>query len=220
MMEQAPSTFSALIAGTVGALAVALTVRAMKRKSSPKIHCNLKCNCGKVKGYIEAKREDSMRLFCYCEDCRNFAKFVAKEGNKPDKYSGENGETALVQVCKSDIEITEGIEQLQLSRKGPNETASMHRYYAKCCFTPIMNTVDFLGFTGVFADNLDEDQKKFQGPVSLFPQKALHEKPKDPEMFMPGLLWNLVRYHSSRNRGPFNYDMEPTYWGEEVLKQE
>jgi len=202
------------------ATGVVLTFRAIKRLRSPTIETKLCCPCGKVKGTIRAKYEDSERIQCCCTDCRTYNKAIAGlrgKDNRPLNH-GYYGETHLCQFCKSDISIDEGLEYIKLARKAPNK--GMHRYYATCCHAPLMNTFDFLAFVGVYEDHLDENHKKFHGPVVLFEDEA--EKPFDlpiPKLNFPRFLWGLIRYMPWRHSGPFNYDMEPFYWGVEENKQ-
>lgn len=125
----------------------------------------------------------------------------------------------VVQVCKNAVTIHKGKEFLQLARKGPpskdNKQMFMHRFYASCCGSPLMNTVSFLGFVGLYTDFLDDNHKQYYGPVCLFPEKALSKpNPPIPDVFVPHFLWKLVRYLPWKNSGPFDYDMEPKFWGE------
>jgi len=200
-----------VVASVTGA---ALTFRAVKRSKSPTIETKLCCPCGKVKGTIRAKYEDSERIHCYCTDCRTYNKAIAALGGKGNKpLNHEYGESHLCQFCKSDVTIDEGLEHIKLARKAPNE--GMYRYYTDCCHVPLMNTVDFLAFVGVYEDNLDKNHKKFHGPVTVFEQEA--EKPFDlpiPQINFPRFLWGLVRYMPWRHAGPFDYGKEPFYWGD------
>ena len=204
-----------VLASATGAI---LVLRAIKRSRSPVIETKLCCPCGKVKGTIRAKYEDSARIQCFCTDCRAYNKTIAAlGGSKPliHKY----GETHLCQFCKSDVTIDEGLEHLKLARKAPNN--GMYRYYADCCHVPIMNTVDFLGFVGVYEDHLDENHKKFHGPVTWCEHEA--EMPYDsslPKINMLRFLWGIVRYMPWKHSGPFDYDMEPLFWGGKEDKQD
>lgn len=211
---------SSLVITAAGAVAATvLTMRAIKRYWSPTIECQLKCQCGKIEGTISAKKEDSIRIVCYCEDCRQYAKFIAGLGNHPDTTIGQpHGDSRVVQVCKSAVTITKGQELLGLARKGPpnpdNKKIFMHRFYAKCCHVPLMNTVDFLGFVGVFTDFLDANQKSFAGPVAMLTEEALVDPGKrEADIFVPDFLWKLVRYAPWTKAGPFDYELEPVYWG-------
>lgn len=216
-------TGSQIAVRALGVIGTALVLRAIKRSVSPEIRCKLKCKCGKVEGCVKAKKEDSIRIHCFCEDCRVYARFVAAQGNHEEETIGKNGDNRVVQVCKQAVTIEKGQEFLQLARKGPpskdNKQLFMHRFYASCCGSPLFNTVDFLGFVGVFTDFLDENHTKFDGPVCMFPEKALN-KPDPPikDIFAPDFLWKLVRYFPWRNSGPFDYGMEPKYWGSETKK--
>ena len=234
-MMSSSSSKSAAIA--VGVVATTLLLRAMKRKFSPAICCKLRCKCGNIQGQVCAKREDSIRIWCFCDDCREYADFVAAQQRQDNKKGGvckpiygEYGESRIVQVCKSDVTIEKGNDFLQLSRKFPpssdgakkgKQQIYMHRYYAKCCGVPIFQTVDFLGFVGIFTDNLDGDYDKYDGPVAMFPELAL-KKMEEPiaDIFVPHFLYKLVRYHPYRKMGPFDYDQEPTYWGKSDKKKD
>jgi len=217
-MSERTKTIAGVVAASAG---IALILRAVKRRLSPDICCKLSCKCGKVEGTICAKKEDSIRIYCYCEDCRRYARYIAGLGNKEDATIGEYGDSRVVQVCKSAVTITKGREYLKLARKAPpdgtNSTRQiyMHRFYASCCYVPLLNTVDFLGFVGVFTDFLDENHKKYAGPVCMFSEEALKD-PKDREsnIFVPDFLWKLIRYLPYRNSGPFDYDiLDVVYWG-------
>ena len=76
-----------------------------------------------------------------------------------------------------------------------------------------MNTVDFLGFVGIFRDFLDDEQRHFAGPVSMFVDEALAPLEKPVDISVMDFLWKLIRYYPWRKRGPFDYDLEPVYWG-------
>ena len=221
-MDKLPSPAVAL-AATAG---IVFILRTIKRSLSPTIRAKLSCRCGSLQGEICAKQEDSVRLHCYCEDCRTYANVIAnlddnKDGNKPMVYPC--GETHLVQVCKSAVTIHKGIEHLQLARKSQTNGGGMYRYYAGCCHVPIMNTIDFLGFVGVFEDNLDAIQReKFYGPVKCFTKEAVKTPLENvvPDLFAPRFLWNLLRYVPWTKAGPFDYTLKPTiYWGD-IKKEE
>jgi Family of unknown function (DUF6151) len=204
--RSAASTATALIA-TVGAFVV---LRRIKRSFSPKIQSKLKCRCGKVQGEVSAKAEDSLRLYCYCKDCQNYAQFLDRE----NPLIASCGESHIVQVCKSDVFIHQGQEYLKLARKAPNQ--GMYRYYASCCNTPIMNTTSFLGFVGVLEDNLDSEKEKYTGQWCYCVEEAC-KSPVEKELpsFPIGrALWNILRYMPWTKSGPFDYSLEPVLWGE------
>ena len=176
---------SVALAATAG---VALVLRAVKRSFSPTIRAKLSCRCGAVQGEICAKKEDSIRLHCYCEDCQNYAKAISdldSKDNPPMTYPC--GETHIVQVCKSAVSIQKGNEHIRLARKS-SEHGGMFRYYAGCCHVPLMNTIDFLGYVGVFEDNLDAtEREKYYGPFCFCTKEAVKFPLEDvvPDIFAP-----------------------------------
>ena len=72
-------------------------------------------------------------VVCYCVDCQAFAAFLGTPGITDDA-----GGTALFQMPRSQVRITEGLDQLRCVRLSPT---GMHRWYADCCKTPIGNTL-------------------------------------------------------------------------------
>lgn len=211
---------SLVLAATAG---VALILRTVKRSLSPTVHAKLSCRCGAIQGEICAKKDDSVRLHCYCEDCRNYAKAIANlDPKKNPPMSYPCGESHLVQVCKSAVSIHKGKEHIRLARQS-KENGGMFRYYAGCCHVPLMNTIDFLGFVGVFEDNLDStEREKFYGPFKYCTKEAakLPLEYNVPDMFAPVFLWNLIRYIPWTKAGPFDYSMAPTiYWGSDDGKK-
>ena len=141
------------------------------------------------------------------------------------------GDNRVCQFCKSDIQITKGLEYIKLARKGlpPNKNGEkqkqlyMHRFYASCCSHPLYNTVDFLGFVGVFTDLLDTKAlQKFDGPVYMFENEAYKDPTKRQDVlhksiFVPHFIWKLIRYYPYRNCGSttyLNYNLKDVvYWG-------
>jgi hypothetical protein len=204
--------------GAAAITAVALLARTIKRRSSPEIVCALRCECGTVQGEIRAKKEDALRILCYCKDCQEYAKFVAQEGNKSQPALGVGGFSSIVQVCKAAVTIRTGQDQLQLARKTaplPNGTTpqSMHRYYAKCCHVPIMNTVKFLGFVGVLTDRLDATACEMFTPPARYSIESATDTPMDiPDVNGLRFLWNVIRFAPWSGSGPFDYAQTPRYW--------
>lgn len=143
-------------------------------------------------------------------------------GGKEDETIGkEFGDNRVVQVCKSAIEIEKGRELLKLAIKKKEKKSGevfMHRYYAGCCHVPIMNTVDFLGFVGVFADFLDDEAvQKWDGPCRMFPEEGFGQPNEPlPDVSAPPFLWKLFRYMPWRKSGPFDYSLPAVYWGEDM----
>lgn len=197
-------------------------VRAVKRSKSPIIESKLSCKCGSIQGKISAKKEDSLRIYCYCTDCRAYATAIGGLGGDSSKPSflHANGECHLVQVCKDAVTIDKGKEKMKLARKAPNQ--GMYRYYAECCNVPLMNTVDILGFVGVYDDNLDENVEQFFGPFDYCTHEAskLPIESPNPKNSILRFLWNLLRYASASKAGPFDYSLTPFYWGDNKDEKE
>lgn len=110
----------------------------------------LKCSCGKLKGTATNVSEScGTRIVCCCDDCQSFARFLNQENAVLDQYGG----TDIFQMPLGNFKITQGIEQIssiRLSAKG------MFRWYAKCCNTPIGNTMGSgLPFIGVIHNIMD-----------------------------------------------------------------
>ncbi|CAB9507291.1 expressed unknown protein [Seminavis robusta] len=206
------------VAATAG---VAIVLRAIKRHFSPTISSKLQCKCGKIQGHVHAKYEDSARIYCYCQDCRDYANYIASlGGNKDETIGKEFGDNRVVQFCKNAITIEQGQEHLKLAikKKEPNsKQVYMHRYYAGCCHVPLMNTVDFLGFVGVFCDFLDEKAvEQWDGPCRMFQDEGLGQpNPPFPDASPAPFIWKLIRYLPWRKSGPFDYDLTPVYWGDD-----
>jgi len=111
----------------------------------------LKCACGKVQGSTESVNSESgTRIVCCCDDCQKFAQYLGQEDRTLDEYGG----TDIFQMPISHLQISEGAEFIaciRLSSKG------LYRWYAKCCGTPIGNSmgagVPFMGLIHNFMEH-------------------------------------------------------------------
>lgn len=213
-----------------------LLMRAIKRGLfSPTITATIRCNCGSIEGIVRAKKEDSIMINCYCKDCRQYANYVASLADGDNNTSNETDDSRLcarvVQVCKNAVHVHKGRNLLKLARKSEPGTG-MYRFYSGCCCVPMFNTVNYLGFVGIFIDRLifdgNNNHSMFDGPVCMFPEEReqadQYEKdatqqqpqlppPDEPKISVPDFLWKLVRYQPYANTGPFDYDQVPLYWG-------
>lgn len=126
----------------------------------------LSCDCGQIKGHTEnVNAQTGNRIVCCCGDCQKFATYLHKEDQILDQYAG----TDIFQMPLSHLKITEGNEHiacLRLTEKG------IYRWYAKCCKTPIGNTLGgkgpFIGVIHNFMQNTatrDEDLGTSLGTV-------------------------------------------------------
>jgi hypothetical protein len=112
-----------------------------------------------------AQCEKANHGICYCNDCQAYAHFLEKEEDILDSAGG----TEVVTTLQSNITFTHGKEQLacmSLSERGAL------RWYARCCNTPIGNTVrNFkVSFIGVVHTCLKGEQKPIDsvfGPVRM-----------------------------------------------------
>lgn len=112
---------------------------------------NLKCACGTVQGktaYVD--KIIGNRMICCCDDCQSFAQYLKQEATVLDQYGG----TDIFQLPITHLKITQGNDEVacvRLTAKG------MFRWYAKCCNTPIANTMGanmpFIGLIHNFMDN-------------------------------------------------------------------
>ena len=132
----------------------------------------LECTCGKVKGVARnISPSTARRVICYCEDCQNFARKL----NRADDVLNAFGGTEIFQITPSQVEITQGQDQLRylkLSEKG------IYRWYTDCCKTPAGNMIGpklpFLGIVHTFMGK-DNACDKSLGPVrySVMEQGAI-----------------------------------------------
>ncbi|UJR82809.1 DUF6151 family protein [Sandaracinus amylolyticus] len=93
----------------------------------------IRCACGQLRGRIELVPGGGQRVVCYCDDCQAYGRFLGR-----DDVLDARGGTDLWQTRPSLVRITEGESELvcmRLSDRG------MIRWYARCCRTPIANTM-------------------------------------------------------------------------------
>ena len=120
------------------------------------------CACGGFRAVIrDVSERTGNHAICYCVDCRAYARHLGQEARILD----ESGGTDLYQTQPWQVEIREGRDQLavlQLARKG------LYRWYARCCDTPICNTMGTpkLSFAGFTTANFDVSSDAL-GPVLL-----------------------------------------------------
>jgi hypothetical protein len=161
-------------------------------------------------------KEDSISINCYCSDCRNYANWVQSQSENKQNTNlfDDCGGSKIIQVCKSDLHIDkESLPFISLSRK--EKDSGMFRFYSNCCNVPLFNTIDYLGFVGVLAVNLDENVKELGDFVPICEKEAL--KPPSVKLnsfsFVPKFMSKLLEYQMYSKDGPFNYTLTPQYWG-------
>lgn len=149
----------------------------------------LKCTCGKVQGRSDNINSSvGTRIVCCCDDCQSFALHLGQEHTVLDQYGG----TDIFQMPISKLRIIQGIEQiasLRLSSKG------LYRWYAKCCNTPIGNSmgagVPFIGVVHNFMDNAssrDADLGESRGHTQI-----KHARKEVPIDLQGSTFWLILR---------------------------
>lgn len=95
----------------------------------------LRCSCGELRGTLHADPErGSRRLVCYCDDCQAFAHFLGRADEILDLHGG----TEVFQTSPARLSFGQGADRLacmRLTEKG------LLRWYARCCETPVGNTL-------------------------------------------------------------------------------
>ncbi|MEZ5921751.1 MAG: DUF6151 family protein [Parvularculaceae bacterium] len=154
---------------------------------------NFQCRCGEVKGVArDAGGPMGIRVICYCADCQAFAHFLGCE----DEYLDAAGGSDIYQTSPSRLEITQGMDLLKSVVVGPD--ARLHRFYASCCKTPIVNTIPGrkLPFAGTLVRNYDPSRRErlFGDPkTSVFASAANGDPPTKAQIATPFLIFNLMR---------------------------
>lgn len=95
---------------------------------------NLSCRCGSVQGLVRGVTPGTCNHgVCLCDDCQAYAAFLGGSG-----LLDENGGTEITQVGHNQVVITAGKEHIACVRL---YSKGMHRWYAECCKTPLVNTM-------------------------------------------------------------------------------
>ena len=118
----------------------------------------IRCTCGRLRGALEGvdHGRGGLRLSCLCLDCRTYAHLLGRADDILDPYGG----TDIIQVAPAQVRIEAGHDALRCTRltgKG------LFRWNARCCDTPIGNTmssrrVPFIGVATICVD-LDDDAR-------------------------------------------------------------
>ncbi len=110
-----------------------------------KAETTLTCTCGAFKAILrDISPRHGTHLRCHCDDCRAAFR-VLRPGVEP------KGGIHLFQTDPDKIEITLGLEHFECFQLGPN---GLFRWYAKCCNTPLFNTLRSakMPFVGVMTE--------------------------------------------------------------------
>jgi len=162
----------------------------------------LQCRCGTIKGFVHEPQRAN-RVVCYCHDCQAFAHFLGKAGEILD----ERGGSEVIQVLPKNVSLTQGIEALacmRLTGKG------LLRWYARCCNTPIGNTLDnfkisFIGLVHTCLESSGEPLQDSFGPVRAWVNtKGARGNPQPKTVGMGAtILWFLANTVKARIDGSY-----------------
>ncbi len=163
-------------AALAGTAAVLLAARTARRSLAARVRCRLSCECGRVRGALDALREDAKPVLCFCRSCREYARWLA---TRPPGAAGApccmcvvrpDTATSLVMCCKADVSLEQGLEWVQVCAK--DDTSETRRFFARCCNTPLFTTGESLGWLGIPTACLDENAAKFGEPKLNFVEFA------------------------------------------------
>lgn len=103
----------------------------------------LECKCGKVHGLARDVAENTVnRVVCLCVDCQTFAHHLGRADLLDD-----SGGSDIVQLAPNAVSFDRGTDEIAAVRLGPK---GPFRWYARCCKTPLGNTVKpSLPFVGI-----------------------------------------------------------------------
>jgi hypothetical protein len=162
----------------------------------------LQCRCGAVRGVV-TQPPSANRAVCYCRDCQAFAHFLGRT----DDVLDANGGTDIIQTLPASVTITQGSGELaamRLSDKG------LVRWYAKCCSTPIGNTMaDYrISFVGLVHNCLESPGSSLDrsfGPIRMvsFPKRAKVKVRSTPLGITVGMLRLLTMMAGARMSGAY-----------------
>ena len=113
---------------------------------------DIACDCAAVRGEV---RDVSPRTVnygvCYCDDCQLFAHYLGRADDVLDAHGG----TTIFQVSPATVSFHAGVDQIACVRLRPK---GLVRWYARCCSTPIGNTVarNKLPMIGIVAACVDK----------------------------------------------------------------
>ena len=157
----------------------------------------ISCECGEMVWIIKDTSK-GRHLACHCIDCQSFARHL----NQADRHLEKDG-TRIFQTYPGNVEFVKGAEHLALLQLSPKGT---YRWYAKCCNTPIANTMtkSALPFSGMI---LPKDHPDFGAIKSRFFTKYTEEDVKDKAV-LPAILSFLsrgaiVRLKGQERKSPF-----------------
>jgi hypothetical protein len=164
----------------------------------------LQCRCGTLKGYI-SHPEAVSRCVCYCRDCQAFAHFLGR----PAEVLDELGGTDVIQALPANVTFTDGQSSLacmRLTEKG------LLRWYAKCCNTPVGNTMDnyrmsYIGLVHTCLQSAGASLDDSFGPVRMWvnTKNAKGEVKSNTLAMISGMLRIMARVARARIDGSYRF---------------
>jgi Family of unknown function (DUF6151) len=143
----------------------------------------LRCKCGTLQGTVRHP-EQANHGVCYCKSCQAFAHILGDPSGILDDLGGSE----VVATLQKNVAFTQGVDVLAcltLTEKG------LLRWYAKCCNTPIGNTVrDFrVSFVGLVHNCLEYSSTPINasfGPVRMRAHTKWAKAKVDP------MVWSTI----------------------------
>jgi hypothetical protein len=164
----------------------------------------LQCRCGTIKGFVDDP-PSANRAVCYCKDCQAFAHFLGR----PSEILDERGGSDVIQTLPKNVTFSQGTEALacmRLTEKG------LLRWYARCCNTPIGNTLGSfkISFVGLVHTCLESTDRPFQesfGPVRAWVNtKGAKGNPKPKTAGLGTTIsWFIATTMKARINGSYKY---------------
>lgn len=143
----------------------------------------IRCSCGSMQIELAgATARSGTHAMCFCVDCQAFARALGK----PEILDAQGG-TCLYQSQPHRVVIKQGADQLavlQLKKKG------LYRWYAKCCDTPLCNTLGTpkMAFASFLTANMTQGADQI-GPI-LFCNKP--DQALGPVDIKSGPMWKFI----------------------------
>ena len=166
---------------------------------------NIACHCGAVQGRLSGAR--GVRLRCYCSDCRGAAHHLGVAERALDA----DGSAAIYVTTAGALRIDAAQDQLAALRCTPKGPL---RWYARCCNTPIANTLadpglPFLSVAGAcWADRDEADRVLGERTTGIFGKDikaTVDAHAGTPPWIVAGIIGRvaLARLRGEQRRSPF-----------------
>ncbi|MCA0911114.1 DUF6151 family protein [Qipengyuania gaetbuli] len=94
------------------------------------------CSCGAIAGtLVDVGPKAGDRYVCYCNDCRDFARYLGKDAEVLDAAGG----SSVYQTRVGHLRIERGLDHLACVNMAGKQTL---RWFCRDCRTPLFNTMD------------------------------------------------------------------------------